>query len=79
MTPLRWRSGTTRALKLPDLGSPDMQDYVWQMCVYAELYRVRSGHYPARAILYFLNELDQEPAPVTDRFEPSTKSSSPPR
>lgn len=54
-----------KGTRLPDLASPDMQDYVWQMCVYAELYRVRSGHYPARAILYFLNELDQQPAPVT--------------
>jgi hypothetical protein len=50
---------------LPDLSSTDLQDYVWQMCVYAELYRVRSGTYPARAILYFLNELDLEPEPTT--------------
>ena len=53
-----------KGTKLPDLASADMRDYVWQMCVYAELYRARSGHYPARAILYFLNELDQQPAPV---------------
>jgi len=54
-----------KGTKLPDLASADMRDYVWQMCVYAELYRARSGHYPARAILYFLNELDQQPAPAT--------------
>lgn len=46
--------------RLPDVTSTEMRDYRWQMCVYAELYRVREGVYPARAILYFLNELDQE-------------------
>jgi hypothetical protein len=51
--------------KLPDLSSQSLQDYAWQMCVYAELYRVRSGAYPAKAVLYFLNELDQDPEPTT--------------
>ena len=46
--------------RLPDQGSAEMRDYRWQMCVYAELYRVREGVYPAKAVLYFLNELDQE-------------------
>lgn len=49
--------------RFPDLSSEEMQNYVWQMCVYAELYRVRAGQYPARAILYFLNELDLTPEP----------------
>jgi hypothetical protein len=49
--------------RFPDLSSEEMQNYVWQMCVYAELYRVRSGQYPAKAILYFLNELDLDPEP----------------
>jgi PD-(D/E)XK nuclease superfamily len=53
-----------KGTRLPDLSSSDLRDYVWQMCVYAELYRVRSGTYPARAILYFLNELDLQPEPV---------------
>jgi hypothetical protein len=52
-----------KGTRFPDLSSDEMQNYVWQMCVYAELYRVRSGHYPARAILYFLNELDLDPEP----------------
>lgn len=46
-----------------------MRDYEWQMSVYAELYRVKSGNYPARAVLYFLNEL-KVPAgspPITAR------------
>jgi putative RecB family exonuclease len=52
-----------KGTKLPDLSSTTLRDYVWQMCVYAELYRVRSGAYPAKAVLYFLNELEQEPEP----------------
>lgn len=52
-----------KGTRFPDLSSPDFQDYVWQMCVYAELYRARVGAYPARAILYFLNELDLDPIP----------------
>ena len=54
-----------KGTRFPDLSSPDLRDYVWQMCVYAELYRVRSGTYPARAILYFLNELDLNPEPTS--------------
>lgn len=38
----------------------EMQEYEWQMCVYAELYKARSGAYPAKAVLYFLNELSEE-------------------
>lgn len=34
-----------------------LQDYLFQMRVYADLYRRRHGVYPARAQLYFLNEL----------------------
>jgi PD-(D/E)XK nuclease superfamily len=54
-----------KGTRFPDLSSTEMRDYTWQMCVYAELYRVRSGTYPARAILYFLNELDQQPEPTS--------------
>lgn len=42
---------------MPDRSSITMRDYEWQMSVYAELYKVKSGHYPRRAVLYFLNEL----------------------
>lgn len=45
--------GTNR----PGGSDPALQDYKWQMCVYAELYKVRNGIYPTRAVLYFLNEL----------------------
>ncbi|MGA8170125.1 MAG: PD-(D/E)XK nuclease family protein [Methylocystis sp.] len=54
-----------KGTRRPDQSSTEMRDYRWQMCVYAELYRAREGVYPARAILYFLNELDQDPVPTT--------------
>lgn len=42
---------------MPPLSSTSLRDYEWQMSVYAELYKVKAGCYPARAVLYFLNEL----------------------
>jgi hypothetical protein len=53
----------------PPLSSRELMDYEWQMSVYAELYRAKSGTYPARAILYFLNELKTKPndQPITTR------------
>lgn len=56
-----------KGTNMPPLSSQSLQDYTWQMCVYAELYKVRSGVYPAKAILYFLNELYVRPGdpPVT--------------
>jgi len=58
-----------KGTNMPPLSSQSMQDYIWQMCVYAELYHVRAGVYPAKAILYFLNELHVRPGdpPVTTR------------
>jgi putative RecB family exonuclease len=44
----------------PALSSEELQDYEWQMSVYAQLYYAKKGHYPKRAILYFLNELKQK-------------------
>lgn len=41
----------------PSISSPSYHRYVYQMQVYAELYRRRTGHNPVRAVLYFLNEL----------------------
>ena len=58
---------------VPGLSSRELRDYEWQMSVYAELYKVKSGHYPARAILYFLNELRSEEGapPITSRPDPA--------
>ena len=53
-----------KGTRYPGNTAERLQDYIWQMCVYAELYRVRSGVYPARAILYFLNELLTVPSPT---------------
>ncbi len=50
----------------PDSHDQRLRDYEWQMCVYAELYRVKTGVFPSRAILYFINELDADP-PITSR------------
>jgi putative RecB family exonuclease len=49
----------------PSLGDPDYQRYVFQMQVYADLYRQKTGTAPSKAILYFLNELTGDPAPTT--------------
>lgn len=41
------------------------QRYRFQMQVYAELYKRNTGRAPAKAILYFLNELAPDPEPTT--------------
>lgn len=50
----------------PPNSSPVLKDYIWQMCVYAELYKTKTGVYPAKAILYFVNELDSD-SPLSKR------------
>jgi hypothetical protein len=45
----------------PSVGDPDYQRYVFQMQVYADLYRQKVGTAPSKAILYFLNELAGHP------------------
>ncbi len=47
----------------PSLGDPDYQRYVFQMQVYADLYRQKTGQAPTKAILYFLNELSGATVP----------------
>lgn len=49
----------------PSLADPEYQRYVFQMQVYADLYRQKTGTAPSRAILYFLNELNGDPAPTS--------------
>jgi putative RecB family exonuclease len=48
----------------PSVGDPDYQRYVFQMQVYADLYRQKTGLAPSKAVLYFLNELSGNPAPT---------------
>lgn len=49
----------------PSRSSPQYALYEYQMQVYAELYRRKTGVTPASVALYFLNELRGEPAPTT--------------
>lgn len=46
--------------KRPAAGSPQLQDYIYQMRVYAELYRRQSGQLPDRCVLVFLGELGDD-------------------
>ena len=58
---------------MPGLSSSELRDYEWQMSVYAELYKVKAGRYPVRAVLYFLNELKTKPGDplITRRPKPA--------
>jgi hypothetical protein len=58
--------------KKPDKTSKRLEDYEWQMCVYAELYRNKTGTLPKRAILYFLNELEILLVPGAAQVRPKT-------
>ncbi len=46
-----------KSARMPDKDSPHLRDYEYQMWVYAELYRLQTGQYPARSVLIFLGEL----------------------
>lgn len=48
----------------PSVNDADYQRYVFQMQVYADLYRQKTGTAPTKAILYFLNELGGNPGPA---------------
>jgi len=64
-----------KGTRFPNLDAPNprqaelnrrrLRMYEFQMYVYAELYRARNGVYPAKAILYFLNELNDRPRATT--------------
>jgi putative RecB family exonuclease len=44
----------------PAEDSAELETYVYQMLVYAELYRQQTGSYPARSVLVFLGELGND-------------------
>lgn len=46
--------------RMPEQGSVELQDYTYQMRVYAELYRQQTGEYPARCVLVFVGELGDD-------------------
>ena len=52
--------GSTR----PHSSDPEYQRYLFQLQVYADLYRQKTGYAPTKAVLYFLNELATEPVPT---------------
>jgi putative RecB family exonuclease len=53
-----------KAQKFPDPDRPDeLKRFDFQMNVYAELYKLRTGFYPEKAIVYFMNELDPNAPP----------------
>ena len=46
-----------------DVNPKDLENYEFQMRVYAKLYELKHGVLPRKAILYFLNELDGSTCP----------------
>ena len=54
-----------KGAKRPSRSDPEYQRYVFQLQVYADLYRRKTGKVPTKAILYFLNELAPDPTPLT--------------
>jgi PD-(D/E)XK nuclease superfamily len=46
-----------------DVNPKDLENYEFQMRVYAKLYELKHGVLPKKAILYFLNELDGSTCP----------------
>lgn len=56
--------------KMPPTNSPLKDDYIYQMWVYAELYRQQTGEYPARCVLVFIGELDND---AKWKIEPTVK------
>ena len=53
-----------KGARRPSMGTPEYQRYVFQLQVYADLYRQKTGITHAKAVLYFLNELAPDPAPT---------------
>jgi ATP-dependent exoDNAse (exonuclease V) beta subunit len=51
----------------------DLESYEYQMQVYGALYRMRNGVYPRKAVLYFMNELEDgasgDPMHIVDLSE----------
>ncbi|MBM3156558.1 MAG: PD-(D/E)XK nuclease family protein [Chloroflexi bacterium] len=56
-----------KGVKRPRPDDPCLQDFEFQMLVYASLYFRRHGVFPRVANLYFLNELIDEQSPINER------------
>jgi len=46
-------------------GQRKFERFIFQMLVYAELYREKYGDYPVKGVLYFMNELYTDPEPIS--------------
>jgi len=53
-----------KGTRKPSRSSPYFQDNLFQMQVYADLYRLKEGNLPRQGVLYFLNELGDDPPPT---------------
>jgi len=53
-----------KGTRKPSITSPDFNNYRFQMLVYAELYRMKTGSLPEAGVLYFLSELSDDPSPT---------------
>ena len=56
-----WDYKGTKRPKNDTAGKKRMEDYVFQMQVYANLYKLRNLEYPSKAFIYFVGELQEEP------------------
>jgi len=70
--PGEWEIWDYKASQIPDEGSHDMQNYRFQMQVYAGLFELKNGELPARAVLYFLGEENAKKATVETPFTRKT-------
>lgn len=54
--------------RFPDINTTDgtkkLERYTYQVLVYAQLYKLKTGNYPIKGVLYFMNELDTKPEPM---------------
>ena len=55
--------------RFPDINRQDgqrkLERYTFQMLAYAQLYKLKTGNFPLKGVLYFMNELDTHPRPTT--------------
>ena len=54
-----------KGTRIPSRDDAKYERYVFQMQVYAELYRQKTGKIPVKSILYFLDELAGDPEPTS--------------
>lgn len=66
--PGEWEIWDYKASQVPEEGSHDMQNYRFQMQVYAGLFELKNGELPARAVLYFLGEENPKEAMIEIPF-----------